>query len=181
VDGVRLTDDEVMLNCYSLILGGDETTRLAMVGAVQALIEHPEQWRALKDGSISTASATEEILRWTAPAMHVGRTATEDVDLHGHRIRAGDIVTGWVISANFDETVFANPRTFDLARAPNRHLTFSYGPHFCLGVHLARLEIRALLEALCSTVDRIEAAGTPRPIFSNFLRGFSSLPVRMYG
>lgn len=180
-DTVRPTDDEAMLNCYSLILGGDETTRLAIIGAVQALIEHPDQWRALKAGDVSTAAATEEVLRWTVPAMHVGRTAMRDTRLHGRLIKAGDVVTGWLISANFDEEVFAAPGEFDLSRSPNRHLSFSHGPHFCLGLHLARIEISALLEALRTHVDRIEPTGTPQPIYSTFLHGYSSLPVHLYG
>ncbi|MER7395898.1 cytochrome P450 [Streptomyces sp. NPDC000151] len=180
VDGGRLTDDEVVFNCYSLILGGDETTRLAMISGVRALLEHPDQWRALKDGSVSLESATEEILRWTSPAIHVGRTATQDTVLHGEQIREGDAVVAWTLSANFDEAEFDRPLRFDLARTPNRHLTFAYGPHFCIGAHLARIEISALLAALRDLVGSIEAAGPALPIYSTFLRGFSSLPVRLH-
>ena len=180
VDGERLTDDEVVFNCYSLILGGDETTRLAMISGVRALMEHPDQWRALKDGSVSLESATEEILRWTSPAIHVGRTATQDSVLHGEQIRAGDVVTSWTLSANFDEAEFDRPLRFDLARTPNRHLAFAYGPHFCIGAHLARIEISALLAGLRQLVGGIDEAGPALPIYSTFLRGFSSLPVRFH-
>ncbi|WP_055524420.1 cytochrome P450 [Streptomyces graminilatus] len=179
VEGDRLTDDEVMLNCYSLILGGDETTRLTMIGGVRALIDHPEQWRALKDGTVTTASATEEILRWTSPALHIGRTAVRDLDLGGERIRAGDAVVAWTASANFDEAEFDEPDRFDLARQPNRHLSFAYGPHYCLGVHLARIEIGALLDGLRETVSVLEPAGPTERVHSNFLSGLSSLPLRL--
>ncbi|MDG5807986.1 cytochrome P450 [Streptomyces ossamyceticus] len=179
VEGDRLTDDEVVLNCYSLILGGDETTRLTMIGGVQALIDHPEQWQALKNGEVSTASATEEILRWTSPALHVGRTAVRDVELGGQKIRSGDAVVAWTASANFDEAEFDEPERFDLARRPNRHLSFAHGPHYCLGVHLARIEIGALLDGLRETVSVLESAGPTERVHSNFLSGLSSLPLRL--
>ncbi|WP_238324040.1 cytochrome P450 [Salinispora pacifica] len=179
VEGDRLTDDEVVLNCYSLILGGDETTRLALIGAVQALIQHPDQWKALKTGEVSTASATEEVLRWTSPALHVGRTAVRDVELGGHKIHSGDAVVAWTASANFDEAEFDEPERFDLARQPNRHLSFAHGPHYCLGVHLARIEIAALLDGLRETVNVLEPAGPTQRVHSNFLSGLSSLPLRL--
>lgn len=175
-----LTTDEVALNCYSVILGGDETTRLSMTSAVLALIEHPRQWAALKDGTVSLADATEEVLRWTTPAVHVGRTATRDVTLHGQVIRAGDPVTAWTLSANFDAAEFERPDEFDLARQPNRHLSFAHGPHFCIGAHLARAELSALLDGLRSTVKTMELTGAPRRVYSTFLRGFSSLPLRLH-
>lgn len=179
VGGRALTDDEVVLNCYSLILGGDETTRLAMIGAVQGLVEHPDQWRALRSGSVDIATATEEVLRWTSPALHVGRTATLDIELGGQVIRRGDAVVAWTASANFDEAEFDHPERFDLARRPNRHLSFASGAHFCLGFHLARIEIGALLDGLRRTVSELEPAGPPRRVHSNFLNGLSSLPLRL--
>ncbi|WP_019031061.1 cytochrome P450 [Salinispora arenicola] len=180
VDGERLTDDEVVFNCYSLILGGDETTRLTMISSVRALVEHPDQWRALKNGTVSLKSATEEVLRWTSPAIHVGRTAMRDSVLRGEQIRAGDVVTAWTLSANFDEAEFDQPLRFDLSRAPNHHLAFAYGPHFCIGAHLARIEIAALLAGLREFVGAIDETGPARPVYSTFLRGFSSLPVRLH-
>ncbi len=179
LDGRRLTDDEVVLNCYSLILGGDETTRLSMIGGVLELINRPAQWARLKDGSISSKTATEEIVRWTTPAMHVGRTVTRDTELGGKQFKPGDIVVAWLSSANFDEGEFTDPGRFDLQRKPNRHLGYSHGSHFCLGAHLARLEINMLLETLCELVQDIELTGKPHRVYSNFLSGYSSLPVRM--
>jgi cytochrome P450 len=177
VGGRPLTHEEIIFNCYSILLGGDETTRLSMIGAVQALIEHPDQWSALKDGSAPIADAVEEVLRWTTPALHSGRTAAEDVLLDGELIEAGDVVTVWMASANRDEEVFEDPERFDLRRTPNRHLSFAYGSHFCLGAYLARAEIGAVLEGLRATASRMEFAGPTGRVYSNFLSGLCSLPI----
>ncbi|MET7639868.1 cytochrome P450 [Streptomyces sp. NPDC005438] len=177
VDARRLSEDEVVLNCYSLILGGDETTRLSMTGGVRALADHPEQWRRLRDGEVEVAGAVEEILRWTSPLLHAGRTATRDTSLHGRAVATGDVVSVWLGSANRDERVFTAPEALDLARTPNRHLTFGYGPHFCLGAHLARIELSALLEELREQVGEIETAGPPGPVYSAFVGGPARLPV----
>ncbi|MEU7428730.1 cytochrome P450 [Streptomyces sp. NPDC040750] len=178
-DEARLGDDEIIMNCYSLVLGGDETTRLVMSGAVRALIEHPDQWDLLRSGEVGIPDAVEEVLRWTTPGMHVGRAAAADADLGGRRIASGDVVTVWTCSANFDEREFDQPQEFVLGRRPNRHLTFGYGPHFCLGGHLARIELAMLLEVLREQVGVIEAAGDPAPVYSNFLSGAALLPVLM--
>ncbi|ATL25931.1 cytochrome P450 [Streptomyces formicae] len=177
VDGVPLTDEEVILNCYSLILGGDETTRLALVGMVAAFLDHPAQWHAYREGRVATETAVEEVLRWTTPTLHAGRTAAVDIELHGHTIRAGDVVTLWNASANRDGTAFHEPDHFLVARTPNQHLAFAHGAHFCLGAFLARAEIGAVLRDLRELVGSMEAAGPARRIYSNFLTGIGSLPV----
>ncbi|MEU9031349.1 cytochrome P450 [Streptomyces sp. NPDC048383] len=177
VEGRPLSEEEIIFNCYSLIIGGDESSRMASIGAVLAFIEHPAQWQAFKAGGVSVESATEEVLRWTTPAMHFGRRALVDVEIDGHTIAAGDIVTLWNTSANFDENVFADPRRYDLARTPNKHVTFGFGPHFCLGAFLGREELKALLSALRDMVASIESRGEARRVYSNFLHGHSSLPV----
>jgi cytochrome P450 len=175
--GAPLSAEEVIYNCYSLILGGEETSRLAMIGAVEAFAANPAQWRALRDGDVDVASAVEEVLRWTAPSMHFGRRAVTDVPLGGALIPAGDAVTLWNISANRDERVFAAPDVFDLARTPNKHLTFGYGPHFCVGAFLARAELTAVVEGLRTAVGDLRLAAPPRRIYSNFLSGYCQLPV----
>ena len=175
-----LTEDEIIFNCYSVLLGGDETTRLAMIGAVLALSEHPEQWRALKEGQVSIESAVEEILRWTTPALHSGRTATSDFSFSGKFIESGDIVTVWPASANLDEEQFPDADRFDLSRTPNKQLTFAYGRHFCIGSHLARVEIGAILSMLREMVTHVELTAEPRRVYSNFLSGMSSLPVILH-
>jgi cytochrome P450 len=179
VDGVDLSDADVVLNCYSLILGGDETTRLTMTGGVLALIEHPDQWRALRAGDVGLDEAVEEVLRWTTATTHLGRTALVDTEVDGVRIAAGDVVTGWTSSANRDERVFTDPDRLDLGRKPNRHLAFGHGPHFCLGAHLARVEIGVLLDELRSSVRSVRQVGAPTYFHSNFLSGVSSLPVAL--
>ncbi|WP_433389505.1 cytochrome P450 [Micromonospora sp. KLBMP9576] len=179
IRGRLLSTDEIVFNCYSLILGGDETTRLAMTGGVQALAANPRQWRALRAGEVGIDSAVEEVLRWTTPSRHLGRLAVEPVELAGGRIEAGDIVTVWLASANFDEREFAEPDEFRLDRTPNRHLTFAYGPHFCVGARLARIQLEATLTALRDLVADIEVTGTPQRVYSNFIGGTFTLPVRL--
>jgi cytochrome P450 len=180
-EGEPLSVEDVALNCYSLILGGDESSRVSAISAVKAFADFPDQWRAVRDGDVAVDTAVEEVLRWATPAMHFARTATTDLELGGRRIRAGDIVTLWNSSANFDERQFDRPGRFEAARTPNKHVSFGHGPHFCLGAHLGRAELRALLTALAGTVSRIEPAGTPQCIYSNFLNGYSTLPVTFTG
>jgi cytochrome P450 len=148
-----------------------------MCTAVHALSKHKDQWRALRDGEVEMETAVEEVLRWATPAMHFGRVALEDVVLHDRTIAAGDIVTVWNCSANRDERVFDQPDVFDLGRRPNKHVTFGFGPHFCLGSYLARVEMSALLGALAEFAADIEPAGPVTRVRSNFLSGPSRLPV----
>jgi len=177
IDGEHLSGHDVVLNCYGLLLAGEETSRCSMIGGVHALAVHGDQWARLRAGDVSLDTATEEVLRWSTPVMHVGRTATEDVEIGGATIRSGDIVTLWASSANRDGDVFDDPDAFDLGRSPNKHLTFGFGPHFCLGVFLARAEIGAVLDGLRTYASAVELAGPARRIYSNVLNGFSRLPV----
>lgn len=177
VDGEPLSEDEIVFNCYSLVLGADQSSRMSSIGAVIAFTEHPDQWRALKTGEVSIANATEEVLRWTTPAMHFGRRAIEDVPLGGEVIRADDVVTLWNISANFDEDAFPDAQCFDLGRKPNRHVSFGHGPHFCIGAFLGRAHVSAVLEALRDQVAEIELRGEPQRLYSNFVYGYRGLPV----
>ncbi|MEV5126661.1 cytochrome P450 [Streptomyces decoyicus] len=181
VDGARLAPEEVALNCYSLILGGDESSRMAATAAVKALAENPAQWQALRDGEIGTDTAIEEVLRWSTPGMHFARTATKSLTIGSGAIRPGDIVTLWNTSANDDDTVFDSPRTFDLSRNPNKHVALGHGPHFCVGAFLGRASLRSLLASLARSVRRIEVHGTPERVHSNFLFGHHSLRVSFEG
>jgi cytochrome P450 len=178
IDGEPLSDRDIVFNCYSLILGGDETSRLTMIDAVHSLSRDPGQWRRLKEGSVSLESAVEEILRWASPAMSFGRRALTDLPVAGGVIKEGDIVTLWNASANRDETAFDRPDVLDLGRSPNKHVTFGYGPHFCLGAFLARVEVKEMLDALRTFTTGFEGTGTPRRIHSNIMTGMSYLPVR---
>lgn len=171
------TDEEVVYNCYSLVIGGDESSRLSSTGAIHAFATHPDAWRALRNGEVSADSAVEEILRWTTPAMHFGRWTRAAVTVGGTLIPAGAAVTVWNTSANYDEREFAGPGRFDLARAPNKHLSFGQGTHFCLGAFLGRQQLKAMVEAVRDTVTTIELAGQPRQVHSNFMYGYCRLPV----
>lgn len=172
-----LSDIDIALNCYSLILGGDETSRLSIIAAVLALIDNPGEWAALRRGEVDLDLATEEVLRWATPTMHFGRRALEDVVVGGQEIRAGDIVTLWNASANRDEEYFAEPDVFDLGRTVNKHVSFGMGRHFCIGSALARMEIRAILEELGAFPYGMRVDGVPARLYSNFLNGYYSLPV----
>ncbi|MGV4981630.1 cytochrome P450 [Streptomyces sp. NRAIS4] len=178
IQGEPLSLEEVALNCYSLIIGGDESSRVSAVSTVKALAEHPSQWRALRAGQVDLHTAVEEALRWATPSFHFARTATRDQVIAGRHVRAGDIVTLWNISANNDERAFFQPRALDLSRSPNKHVALGHGPHYCLGAFLGRAELHALLSVLAETVRDLEVTGPPTRIQSNFLNGYSSLPVR---
>lgn len=175
-----LTDEEIIFNCNGVLAGANETTRSSAAGGVLALVQRPEQWRALVDaGPGGIAPATEEILRWTVPGMHAMRTAVRPARIRDARIRVGDRVTLWNGSANRDEDIFDHADRFDVRRAPNRHITFGAGPHLCLGSKLARLELNVFLAELVARVERIELTGEPRFIASNFTWGLCSLPLRL--
>lgn len=178
IDGVPLSDEDIVLNCYSLIIGGDETSRLTMIDSVRTLAARPEQWRRLKHGEVAIDTAVDEVLRWASPTMHFGRSVVRETELHGVRLRPGEIVTLWHASGNRDERIFDRPEVFDLGRTPNKHMAFGYGPHFCVGSHLAKVEISELLIALRDFTDGFEQTGEALRIRSNFLTGFSTLPVR---
>jgi cytochrome P450 len=172
-----LTDAEVIANCWLLILGGQETTRNAISGAMLALAQHPAEREKFLADPLAPA-AIEEFLRWTSPVTHIMRTAMSDMRIRGESIRTGDRVVLWNAAANRDEARFDNPDTFDVGRAPNEHLAFGYGEHFCLGAHLARLEMKVLFEELVRRVSDIEIAGPIERLRSNFVAGIKHMPVR---
>ena len=125
-------------------------------------------------------SATEEILRWASPVMFFRRNVTKDTELRGQKIKAGDKVSIWYISANRDEEIFPNPFTFDITRTPNQHVAFGGGgPHFCLGASLARMEMSILFEELVKRVASVERIGPVKRLRSNFINGLKHLPVRI--
>ncbi len=149
-----------------------------MTGGLLALIEFPDELARLRGDRELMKPAIEEILRWTTPSVYKRRTATEDTELSGTRIAAGDKLTFWEMSANRDPRIFADPFQLDLARQPNPHLGFGHGVHFCLGANLARLEIRVMIETLLDRDEGWELAGEPVWIPNNRLLGLKSLPIR---
>ena len=180
VDGDRLTERELDNFLTLLVIAGNETTRQTLAHAMLALMEHPDQWRLLRDDLSLLPTAAEEFIRWASPVFHFRRTATRDTELRGVPIRRGDKVVMWYVSANFDEDVFPDPFRFDVTRRPNDHAAFGPGgPHFCLGAWLARLEVRVMLEELLPRIAGMEPAGPVRRIRSNFANGFKQMPVRV--
>lgn len=178
VDGEQLTEMEFDAFFLLLAVAGNETTRNLISGGMIALMEHPqERARLLADPSL-LPSAVEEMLRWVTPVIHFRRTATRDVELRGQQIKEGDKVVLYYSSANRDEEVFADGQTFNVARDPNDHLAFGIGQHSCLGLNLARLEIRVMFEELLRRMPDIEQTGPARRLRSNFINGVKSLPVR---
>ena len=178
VDGERLS--EAAFNAFMLVLAvaGNETTRNAISGGLLALFEHPAERARLQADAALFPTAVEEILRWVTPVMHFRRTATRDVELGGQRIREGDKVVMWYVSANRDDAVFPDPDRFDVGRTPNEHLTFGLGQHFCLGASLARLEIQILFEELLRRLPDIAPAGPAVRMRGNHFAGIKHLPVR---
>jgi cholest-4-en-3-one 26-monooxygenase len=179
VDGERLTELEFDVFFLLLAVAGNETTRNLISGGMQALFDHPEQWRRLREDRSLLPSAVEEMLRWVTPVMMFRRTAMRDTAIAGQPIAEGDKVVVYYPSANRDETVFEEPDRFDVARRPNEHLTFGGGgAHFCLGANLARLEIRLMFDELLRRLPDIEPAGPSRRLRSNFINGIKAMPVR---
>ena len=181
VDGERLSETDLDNFFSILVVAGNETTRIAIAQGVLAFCQYPDQWDRLRADPSLLETATDEVIRWSCPTHFMRRTAAADTELGGAAIRAGDKVVLWYVSGNRDEAEFAEPDAFDVGRSPNRHLSFGRGgPHLCLGVHLARLEVKVALAALARRVRRFELAGPPRRIRSNFTNGLKELPVRAY-
>ncbi|MFZ9628442.1 MAG: cytochrome P450 [Ilumatobacteraceae bacterium] len=181
VDGEPLTPREQGTFFLLLLIAGNETTRHSLSHGLLALAEHPEQLELLRARPELLDSATEEVLRWTSPQLHFRRTATVDTLLGDVEVAAGDKVVTWYLAANFDPMVFRDPHRFDITRAPNPHVTFGGGgPHLCLGQWMARLEVRTFLETLVRRVGRLELAGSPRRVRSNFINGLKHLPLVLH-
>jgi len=178
VEGRRLTDDELVLNCLSLLLGAVVTTSQVISATFMGMAEQQGgegHWAP----DTPVQSAVEEALRWSSPVTHFMRRAGRDTRMYGERIRAGEAVAAWIASANRDETVFERPYTIDLRRAPNRHVVFGVGPHRCLGTHLARLMLRESFTELIARIEAFELAGEPTHLVSNEIAGVVSLPLRV--
>jgi hydroxylation protein CepL len=173
----RMDVGDVLINCDNVLIGGNETTRHAIAGTFHAISTRPGFLDELRADPAASHAATEEVIRWTSPAMHVLRTATRDVTILDTRIVAGQPVVAWLPSGNRDARVFADPDRFVPARRPNKHLGFGYGPHHCLGAALARVEIRVLLEVLAHRARGVELVGDPEPQRSNLVQGHRRLVV----
>jgi len=179
IDGARLNDDELLMESLLILIGGDETTRHVLSGGMYELLRHPDQLRALARDPSGIPVSVEEMLRWVSPIQNMARSATRDVELHGQRIDAGQKVLLLYPAANRDAGVFRDPHRFDSKRAPNDHLAFGIGAHFCLGANLARLELRVFFEELLRRTPDLTLASTDPPPRrpSNFICGIEHLPV----
>jgi cytochrome P450 len=178
INGRLLTERELAHNGLLYVGAGLETTRNAISAGLLALLEHPDQLELLVQDETLMPTAVEEILRWSSPVTHFARVAMKETELGGKQIHQGDRLALWFPSGNRDEEVFADPYTFDIRRKPNEHLAFSKGEHFCGGAHLARLELRLMLQALLKRTKQIELTGRVERLRSNFLAGIKHMPVR---
>ncbi|TWV44865.1 cytochrome P450 [Streptomyces misionensis] len=175
----ELTEPELEMFFFLLVIAGNDTVRSAAPGGLLALAEHPRAYDLLRTGKAEPAPAVEELLRWHPPVLTFRRTAVQDTELAGRRIRAGDKVVVFHASANRDDRVFADPDRLDLGRSPNPHVSFGDGPHVCMGAHFARLQLRVLYEEVLRALPVLRPAGPPERLVSNFINGIKSLPLRI--
>ena len=178
IGGERLADHELFLFFLLLIVAGNETTRNATSGGMLALIENRDELNKLRENPSLSRSAVEEVVRWTSPVTHFTRRATRDTEIRGVKIGEGEDVCLWYPSANRDEDVFDEPDRFLVDRDPNPQIAFGKGEHFCLGVNLARLELKVMFEELVRRVPDMELAGPVERLRSNFIGGIKRMPVR---
>ena len=166
---------------YYIIIAaaGHDTTSASTAGAMLALAKDPEQFARVKADRSLVPGIVEEAIRWTTPVQHFMRTATEDAQFGDVTVKAGDWLMLNYVAVNHDPAQFPDPRKFDAAREHNRHLAFGAGAHQCLGLHLARLEMRLLFEALLDRIDSVELAGEPKRAKSTFVGGLKTLPLRI--
>jgi cytochrome P450 family 142 subfamily A polypeptide 1 len=180
IDGQRLDDESLVQETLLILIGGDETTRHVITCGMLALLDAPDQKQVLIDDPGAIETGVEELLRWVTPIKNMARTVTTEVELRGQRLRTGDQVMLIYPAANRDEAVFTDPDRLDVRRTPNPHLAFGFGPHFCLGASLARLELKVMFSELLRRLPDV-ALATDEPLpyrRSNFITGPEAMPVR---
>ena len=164
-----------------LVAAGNDTTRYSIASSIKALANYPELFNQVKNsGDELYDTAVDELIRWASPTMHFRRTATADFEIHGKKIKEGDKVVMWFVSGNRDDAAFDKPYDIDLTRTPNRHIAFGQGgPHVCLGMWLARLEVKVVLQEMAKRLAGLEQAGEHKYLRSNFIGGIRYVPVRI--
>jgi len=178
LEGEPVSDALLLQNCELFVEAGNETTRNAISGGLLAFCEHRDQWERLKSEPELLPRAVEEILRWVTPITHFTRVATEECELRGQKIRAGEQLALYFASANRDEEVFDDPFEFRIDRHPNRHLAFGLGEHICLGAHIARIELETVFRHLLERLETFELAGPVERLSSAVNGGIKHLPIR---
>jgi cytochrome P450 family 142 subfamily A polypeptide 1 len=178
IDGEMLDDESLVQESLLILIGGDETSRHVMTDGMLALLAHPDQMAVLRAEPDAIDVGVEELLRWVTPIKNMSRTVTREVELHGQTLHEGDQVILMYPSANRDASVFEDPDRFDLRRNPNPHIAFGFGPHFCMGASLARLELKVMFSELLERLPDLHLAGDPMPRrSSNFISGPEAMPV----
>ncbi len=178
IDGEPLSDIDTISYYAIIAAAGHDTTSATISGGMLALIENPDQRRRLSGDLNLMPLATEEMIRWVTPVKAFMRTATEDTEVRGVTIAAGDSVLLSYVSGNRDEDVFTDPFRFDVERDPNKHIAFGYGVHFCLGAALARMEVNSFFTALLPRLESVELTGDPQHVATTFVGGLKHLPIR---
>ena len=180
-DTKHLSPMEQLGNLLLLIVGGNDTTRNTMSGSVHALNLFPDQWEKLQaDPEGLMPKFVPEVIRWVTPLSYMRRTATKDTEIGGKQIKKNDQILMWYISANHDEDVFEDSHKLDIEREnADRQLSFGYGIHFCMGSRVAELQLRVLYEEILARFEKIEVVGEPERVFSSFVHGYATLPVKV--